>query len=64
MKDTLFVRAAAGLFVPMEGSPHEYIGEKPVEVAATPYYLRALEGGDLIAAERKTNSKKGGQDGL
>lgn len=52
------VKAAAGLKVPMEGKPHDYITETDaVEVVDSAYYQRRISDGDLIevAATVKTN---------
>ena len=54
----MMVRAAQGLLVPKEGKPREYITDaEPAEVPETPYYLRRLVDGDLVAAEQR--QKKG-----
>ena len=43
------VKATAGLKVPMEGRPHDYITEtKVVEVQDSAYYQRRISDGDLI----------------
>lgn len=59
------VQAAKGIQCPMEGKPRKYItDDKPVEVKASPYYLRLVRDGSLVdmdkAAEAalKEKSKK------
>ena len=43
------VQAAKGIQCPMEGKPRKYItDDKPVEVKATPYYLRLVRDGSLV----------------
>ena len=50
MNETIKVRAADGLQVSLEGSPHEYInGRETVTVPDTAYYRRCIEYGDLEA---------------
>ncbi|MDO4693049.1 MAG: DUF2635 domain-containing protein [Eikenella sp.] len=59
---SLWVRAAPGLKVPMDGQPHRYITDaEPVAVAATAYYLRCLDYGDLVrvTAEAEAAPQKG-----
>jgi len=48
----LKVRAAAGRRVPMERSWRQ-IGEQPVIVPATQYYLRRLAEGELVRVEEQ-----------
>ena len=49
MKTTKRVTAPPGARFPLEGAPRRYITDaKPVEVQASPYYLRALADGDLV----------------
>lgn len=49
---SIFVKAAAGLLVPMEGGPRRYINEhQPVEIEESAYYQRCLESGDLVRAD-------------
>ncbi len=61
----LRVKAAPGLQVPLENSPHRYINDaEAVEVEPSAYYLRALECGDLRrAAPDKPQRRKGADDG-
>lgn len=42
------VKAAEGLQVPREEDPRSYIGEEPVDVAASAYYIRRLAAGELV----------------
>lgn len=42
------VKAAEGLQVPREEDPRTYIGDEPVEVDASAYYIRRLAAGELI----------------
>jgi len=60
----MLVIAAAGIQVPMEDKPREYITDsQAVDVPASSYYLRMLADGDLLPAEEpasvKTAAKKG-----
>lgn len=58
MTETLKVRAAPGLKVPMAGKPYEYITDKvAVEVPNAAYYLRCIHYGDLIV-ETKPKGRK------
>lgn len=60
MNETIKVRAADGLQVPLEGSPHEYInGQETVTVPDTAYYRRCIEYGDLVAVTEDTQPAKG-----
>lgn len=63
------VKAAAGLKVPMEGKPRQYILDtgKGVEVPDSAYYKRLVRDGSLIdvnhpAAPQPAADKKGGKD--
>ena len=59
MNETIKVRAADGLQVPLEGSPHEYInGRETVTVPDTAYYRRCIEYGDLVAVTEDTPPAK------
>lgn len=61
MNDTVKVRAAAGLLVPMAGKPNEYINDQePVDVPRAAYYLRCIDYGDLVVVE-ETKPAKGGK---
>lgn len=52
------VTAAAGLRVPLENNPHEYIGTEPVEVDGDSlYYRRLLADGDLLPFAGRVPSK-------
>lgn len=60
----MLVIAAAGIQVPMEDKPREYITDsQAVDVPASSYYLRMLADGDLLPAEEpasvKAATKKG-----
>lgn len=44
----MLVKAAPRVRVPVEGSPHRYIEDTPVNVDATTYYRRRMADGDLI----------------
>lgn len=57
--EALIVCAAPGLQVPMEGQPRRYIGETPVAVPQSAYYLRCLEYGDLIRVTPDAPKAKG-----
>jgi hypothetical protein len=47
----MIVKAAAGLLVPKEGQPRQYITEsEAVDVPETAYYRRRLAEGDLVPA--------------
>jgi hypothetical protein len=47
--NTIFVKGAAGLKLPMEGAPRRYITEaEPVAVEASHYYRKAIADGDLV----------------
>ncbi|QJF16664.1 DUF2635 domain-containing protein [Phytobacter diazotrophicus] len=50
------VKARAGLRVPREDNARRYIGEEPVEVPASAYYLRRLSEGDLVDAYAGTET--------
>lgn len=55
----MLVIANAGLRVPKEGQPREYIDDQtPVDVPATAYYQRLLADGSLAEA-RAAEAKKG-----
>ncbi len=59
MTETIKVRAAAGLQVPMSGKPHEYItDQETVEVPNAAYYLRCIHYGDLVIVEDKPKGNK------
>lgn len=52
------VIAAAGLRVPLENNPYEYIGTEPVEVdGSSLYYRRLLAEGDLLPFSGRAHSK-------
>lgn len=40
-----------------EGNPRRYIGDEPVEVDETSYYLRRLADGDLVDAPASKGTK-------
>ncbi len=58
----MIVKAAAGVKVPKEGKPRQYITEsEAVNVPETAYYLRRLAEGDLVpakAAKAKPETKE------
>lgn len=59
------VCAADGLRVPLEGQPHEYIGQEPVAVdGGSLYYRRLLAEGSLylFSGSPKTKTKAKGND--
>ncbi|OIO04839.1 MAG: hypothetical protein AUJ49_02115 [Desulfovibrionaceae bacterium CG1_02_65_16] len=64
----MIVKATAGLRVPKEGKPRQYITETDaVDVPATAYYLRAVACGDLVrvapvTATKTTKAATTGQD--
>lgn len=59
MTETIKVRAAAGLQVPMAGKPHEYItDQEAVEVPNAAYYLRCIHYGDLVIVEDNPKGNK------
>ncbi len=45
------VMAKPGTRCPMEGKPRDYIGDAPVEVPESSYYLRLIADGSLIRVE-------------
>ncbi|MFN9279414.1 MAG: DUF2635 domain-containing protein [Betaproteobacteria bacterium] len=47
----MLVKASPGLQVPREEDPRTYIGEEPVEIAPTGYYIRRLADGDLVEVQ-------------
>ena len=52
------VIAAAGIQVPMEDKPREYITDsQPLDVPASAYYLRMLADGDLLPADEPASGK-------
>lgn len=52
------VIAAAGIQVPMEDKPREYITDsQTLDVPASAYYLRMLADGDLLPADEQTSTK-------
>ncbi|STZ75566.1 DUF2635 domain-containing protein [Bergeriella denitrificans] len=60
------VKAANGLRVPLEGNPHEYIGQEPVQVdGESLYYRRLLADGDLlpVSGRLKTPKSQGASHG-
>lgn len=53
------VKAAAGLKVPTEFKPQEYItDDKAVEVDESAYYLRRISDGDLVVVPEKESKAK------
>lgn len=56
------VKSKPGTRCPMEGKPRTYIGDtEAVSVPDTPYYLRLVAEGSLIAEEAaKQTEKRGG----
>ena len=59
MTETIKVRAATGLQVPMAGTPHEYItDQEAVEVPNAAYYLRCIHYGDLVIVEDNPKGNK------
>lgn len=60
--NTLQVKAAAGLSVPMEDKPRNYITDaEAVTVADSTYYQRRLADGDLVLQEAPADAA-GNQD--
>ena len=58
------VIAAAGIQVPMEDKPREYITDsQAVDVPASAYYLRMLADGDLLPAEDPASAKSSAKKG-
>lgn len=56
----MLVKAAAGIKVPKEDKPRDYITDaEAVEVQDSAYYLRRMADGDLIAVEPKTIPARG-----
>lgn len=60
----MWVKANAGLKVPMEGKPNDYITEDAaIEVTDSAYYMRRLADGDVVLADapaaQQTTSPKG-----
>lgn len=56
----MLVKASAGLKVPQEEKPREYITDaEPVDVPETAYYMRRLSDGDLVLAEPAPDKAKG-----
>ena len=52
------VKAAAGLKVPKEGKPREYIGDdKTVTVPDSAYYKRLVRDGSLIDVDKQSAVK-------
>lgn len=51
------VKAAEGVRVPYEDSPHRYIEQEVVEVDNSLYYQRRIADGDLIVVEQAAESK-------
>ncbi len=61
--NTLKVKAAPGLSVPMEDKPRSYITDAEVAtVADTSYYQRRLSDGDLILQDDTQGTAEGEQD--
>lgn len=56
----LNVKAAQGVRVPVEGRPHQFIEQEPVQVENTLYYQRRIADGDLIVVKEPKNSKETG----
>ncbi|MCP2041778.1 hypothetical protein L1281_002394 [Neisseria sp. HSC-16F19] len=56
---TLYVKAAPGLRVPMEDKARRHIGDTPVTVPESAYYLRCIEYGDLIRVSPEAPKAKG-----
>lgn len=54
----LRVKAAKGVRVPYEDSPHRYIEQEVVEVDNTLYYQRRIADGDLIAVTGKAQKEE------
>lgn len=52
------VKAIEGVRVPIEGQPHHYIEQEPVEVENTLYYQRRLADGDLVLVEAQAVETK------
>lgn len=60
----MLVIAAAGIQVPMEDKPREYITDsQAVDVPASAYYLRMLADGDLLPAEESASVKAAAKKG-
>lgn len=58
-KTPIKVKAAAGVRVPMEGSPRKYITDaEEVTVTRTAYYIRRLKDGDLIRTDLAASDAK------
>lgn len=53
----LKVKAAKGVRVPYEDSPHRYIEQEVVEVDNSLYYQRRIADGDLIIVAGKATTK-------
>ncbi|MGE0333093.1 MAG: hypothetical protein AB7P37_20625 [Ramlibacter sp.] len=58
----MLVQAAEGLQVPREDNPRTYIGQQPVEIVPTNYYIRRLAAGELreVAAAAPGPTESGG----
>jgi hypothetical protein len=55
--NTLQVRAASGLAVPMEDKPRTYIGDaETMEVVDSGYYQRRIAEGDLIIQDNQSDA--------
>jgi len=53
------VKAAAGVMVPMEGTPRKYITDaQEQEVPASAYYRRRVAEGDLVVVDAKPAAGK------
>lgn len=60
MNETIKVRAATGLKVPMAGKPHEYItDQEAVAVPDAAYYRRCIDYGDLVVVADNPKPAKG-----
>ena len=57
----LKVKANNGIRVPYEHKANDYIGDEPVEVKASAYYLRQIKAGDLIEVVDVKTTKKTAQ---
>ena len=54
----IFVQAAPGVEVPLEGAPKRCItADEPVEVTLSAYYRRSIADGDLIPLDAKKAKK-------
>lgn len=59
----LKVKAVKGVRVPMEGRPHSYIEQEPVDVEDSLYYQRRIADGDLILVTGATKVAKDSKQG-